>query len=36
MEYHIEQNFGSKKFWRNYDFEMLAEKLWRIQGLPVF
>ena len=24
--YRIEQNFGGKKFWRNYDFEILAEK----------
>ena len=34
--YRIEQNFGSKKILRNYDFEILAEKLWRIQGLPAF
>ena len=26
MIYRIEQNFGGKKFWRNYDFEILAEK----------
>ena len=24
--YCIEQNFGGKNFWRNCDFEMLAEK----------
>ena len=24
--YRIEQNFGGKKFWRNCDFETLAEK----------
>ena len=24
--YRIEQNFGGKKIWRNYDFEILAEK----------
>ena len=36
MDYRIEQNFGGKKFWRNCDFETLAEKLWRIQGLPAF
>ena len=26
LAYHIEQNFGGKKIWRNYDFEILAEK----------
>ena len=26
LNYRIEQNLGSKKFWRNRDFEMLAEK----------
>ena len=26
LEYRIEQNFGGKKFWRNCDFETLAEK----------
>ena len=26
LMYHIEQNFGGKKFWRNSDFETLAEK----------
>ena len=26
MYYRIEQNFGGKKIWRNYDFEILAEK----------
>ena len=25
-EYRIEQNFGGTKFWRNCDFETLAEK----------
>ena len=34
--YRIKQNFGGKIFWRNWDFEMLAEKFWRSQGLPVF
>ena len=24
--YRIKQNFGGKNFWRNCDFEMLAEK----------
>ena len=26
FKYRIEQNFGGKKFWRNCDFETLAEK----------
>ena len=26
FEYRIEQNFGGKNFWRNCDFETLAEK----------
>ena len=31
----IERNFGGTKFWRNCDFETLAEKTF-IQGLPAF
>ena len=26
VKYRIEQNFGGTKFWRNCDFETLAEK----------
>ena len=36
IDYRIEQNFGGKNFWRNCDFEILAENVWRIQGLPAF
>ena len=27
LRYRIEQNFGGKNFWRNCDFETLAEKI---------
>ena len=36
VNYHIVQNFGGKKLWRNGTFETLAKKLWRIQGLFAF